>query len=128
MATNSRTSNTRSAPAGKSVAKRTRPNVPAGAKLPSDHQSAKEEVKGAEFWIIEWKGHEYTIARESFDDVEVVEYFTDDNIVGALRLILTPEEWAKYKERSRNEQGRSSFKEASEFLEHIMNELQAKNS
>lgn len=102
--------------------------IPAGAKVPDDHRSAKEEVNGVEDTVVEWNGVEYTVKAEDMDDAELMEYFTDENFIGALRILVGADGWAKYKANERDERGRVSASGASEFLGHVLSEVKAKNS
>lgn len=105
-----------------------RAKVPAGAKQPADHRPAKDDVNGPKDTTVEWQGHKYLIKGENMDDVELVEHFTDDNFVGALRLMLGPQGWRDYKEKSRGENGRVSVVDTREFLEFVLDEIKRKNS
>ena len=101
--------------------------IPAGAKKPADHAPAKEDVEGPQPVTVEWNGHDYVISPENMDDVEVLEYFTDENFVGALRLILGADQWQSYKDNERNESGRVTASGASEFLDHALKAVKRGN-
>lgn len=102
--------------------------IPAGAKRPQDHQTAKQEHDGPNDVVVEWDGHEYLVSGEDMDDAELLEFFTDGNFVGALRILLGDEQWAEYKERARNERGKVSATRCSEFLDHALKEIKKGNS
>jgi hypothetical protein len=113
--------------------------VPAGARMPADHQSPKEDVEGPQDTTVTWPplseetedgavSHEYFIAGENLDDAELLEYFTDENFIGALRIMLGREQWNAYKERSRLESGRVTASGAAEFLNHVLKEVKRGNS
>jgi hypothetical protein len=110
--------------------------IPAGAKKPADHQPAKEDVTGPKDYVITWPNttdpdavtHDYVIVAENLDDVELVEHFTDNNVIAALRIMLGPEGWAEYKENSRNEAGRVTASGATEFLDYALREMKRGNS
>ncbi|CAH0296653.1 hypothetical protein SRABI26_04401 [Arthrobacter sp. Bi26] len=119
------------------AARRTAPSkVPAGAKKPADHQPAKEDVAGPKDYVITWPNttdpdavtHEYVIAGENLDDAELVEHFTDNNAIAALRIMLGPEGWAEYKENARGENGRVTASGATEFLDYALSEMKRGNS
>jgi hypothetical protein len=123
----------------KAVAKRRAANassIPAGAKRPADHQPAKEDVTGPKDTLVRWPAeeqdgattHEYLIAAENLDDAELLEYFTDENFIGALRIMLGREQWLAYKEHARLENGRVTASGAAEFLNHILTEVKRGNS
>lgn len=127
MAT-TRTDLAKTAPARTPAKRPSRAKAPAGAKQPADHRPAKDDVTGPKDTTIEWQGHEYLVKGENMDDVELVEHFTDDNFIGALRIMLGPQGWRDYKENSRNENGRVTATGANEFLEFMLDELKRKNS
>lgn len=112
-------------------------SIPEGAKLPADHQPAKEDVTGPKDTLVLWPpiseeegvtSHEYLIEAENLDDAELLEYFTDDNFIGALRIMLGREQWNAYKEHSRLASGRVTASGAAEFLNHILAEVKRGNS
>lgn len=49
----------------------------------------------------EYDGVTYTVARDSVDDVDVIEAYEDRNIVTAARTILGPVQWATFKSKKR---------------------------
>jgi hypothetical protein len=122
----------------KAVTKARASRVPAGAKRPADHQPAKEDVTGPKDTMVTWPpldqaedgtvSHEYFIAGESMDDAELLEYFTDENFIGALRIMLGPKQWLAYKENARNENGKVTASGAAEFLNHVLAEVKRGNS
>jgi hypothetical protein len=119
----------------KAVTKARASSVPAGAKLPQDHQSPKEDVTGPQDTLVTWPpeqdgvaSHEYLIAAENLDDAELLEYFTDENFVGALRIMLGRDQWNAYKESARLDSGRVTASGAAEFLNHILAEVKRGNS
>jgi len=101
--------------------------IPADVKKPQDHAPAKEDVTGPKDVTVEWNGHEYTIAGEALDDAELLEYFTDENFIGALRLMLGDAQWRAYKDNERNEAGRVTASGASEFLTHALEAVKRGN-
>lgn len=121
----------------KAVAKqRATSSIPEGAKKPSDHQPAKEDVTGPQDTTVWWPpvsedgdvSHEYLIEGEALDDAELLEFFTDENFVGALRIMLGPKQWRDYKDVSRLKSGRVTASGAAEFLNHILAEVKRGNS
>jgi hypothetical protein len=101
--------------------------IPANAKKPQDHQPAKADVTGPKDVTVEWNDHEYTIAGEALDDAELLEFFTDENFIGALRLLLGDKQWKAYKEHERNEAGRVTASGAAEFLGHALEAVKRGN-
>lgn len=112
-------------PASKTAAKS---KIPAGAKIPDDHRSAKDEVNGADDTVVTWNGVDYVVKAEDMDDAELLEYFTDENFVGAVRILVGADGWAKYKNAERNESGKVTASGTAEFLGHVLAEVKAKNS
>lgn len=101
--------------------------IPANVKQPSDHRPPQDDVDGPPDLHLVWHGNEYDIAGENLDDVEVLEYLTDDNFVGALRLMLGDKGWADYKANERNDRGKVTASGAAEFLNHILTVGDRKN-
>jgi hypothetical protein len=109
--------------------------VPAGAKQPMDHQSAKEDATGPKDVTVWWppvegaaESHSYFISGEALDDLELLETFNDGNFAKALQMLLGPEGWQAYKDNNRNERGRVTASGAAEFLEHALKEVKRGNS
>lgn len=103
--------------------------IPAGVKAPNDHKPAKSDVEESRDVEVEWNGHTYTVLAESQDDAELLEHLTDQNHVGALMCMIGRVGWAEYKANERDKKtGRVPNEGAAKFLEHIMKELQVKNS
>ena len=101
--------------------------IPANAKRPDDHRTAKAEV-GAQDTVVEWKGVEYVVEADNMDDAELLEYFTDENFVGAVRILVGMEGWTRYKAAEKEEHGKVSATGTAEFLGHVLAEVKAKNS
>jgi hypothetical protein len=120
----------------KAVAKRRASTPPPGVKRPADHQPAKEDVTGPKDTVVYWPPLEdggpasksYLIAGENLDDAELLEYFTDENFIGALRIMLGRDQWNAYKDAARLENGRVTASGAAEFLNHILGEVKRGNS
>lgn len=111
--------------------KASKSKIPEGATVPQDHRTAKQETDTEdenEVYEFEWKGETYHVDQEAMDDVEVMEFLTDDNTIGALRLMLQEKDWVKYKAKNKNAKGRTTASGANEFLEHIFEVLGSKNS
>lgn len=102
--------------------------IPAGARKPADHQSAKEDVEGPQDQVFEHEGVEYTVSGDSLDDAELLEHFTTNNFVGALMKLLGLEQWVQWKEAHRDpETGRVKASDAAQFLNIAMEKLKRKN-
>lgn len=69
---------------------------------------------------IMYKGHQYTIARENVDDVEIFELIEDGKSLSALRAMVGPVQWARFKDDARNDQGRVTMTEMNDFLNLCM--------
>lgn len=109
--------------------------VPAGAKQPMDHQSAKEDATGPKDVTVWWppaegteESHAYLIEGEALDDLELLETFNDGNFAKALQMLLGPEGWQAYKDNNRGANGRVTASGAAEFLEHALKEVKRGNS
>lgn len=103
--------------------------IPPGVKKPNDHKPAKADVEESRDVDVEWNGHTYTVLAESQDDAELLEHLTDQNHVGALMCMIGREGWATYKLHERDPKtGRVPNEGAANFLAHILETLQAKNS
>lgn len=112
----------------------------AGARKPEDHASAKTDVDESAPIKIEWHGHEYTIDRDAFDDLEFVEAMlaVDDpkadeavrsvEAFKGVKVLLGPAGFEQYKDNERDEKGRVAFSGVISFFNHLMTETQRKNS
>ena len=69
---------------------------------------------------IEYKGVEYTVRQDTFDDVELLEMLEDERYISLVRRIVGPKKWAEFKDSARTESGRVPAKELEAFLELVM--------
>lgn len=114
--------------AAKQNAEEAKSRVPAGARRPADHQSAKEDVEGPQDQTFEHDGVEYVVSADALDDAELLEHFTTNNFVGALMKLLGLEQWVQWKEKNRDEEtGRVKASDAAKFLTAAMDKLKRKN-
>ncbi|UXE04752.1 tail assembly chaperone [Arthrobacter phage Shambre1] len=120
--------------------------VPAGAKKPEDHQSAKTDVAGLKTVVVEYgqdadgNPYTYSIEPEAFDDLEFVDAMialegsTDEaqRTVAAyqgLKQLLGPEGMELYKTRARDPKtGRVSFSGMIPFFNEVMKASKQGNS
>lgn len=105
------------------------PKPPEGVKLPTDHKPAKTEITGElKNYPVEWHGHQYEILADQLDDAELLEYFTDDNFVGAIRIMIGVDGWNEYKANERDPAtGKVSATDAAKFLNHMLEVVDRKN-
>lgn len=74
--------------------------IPAGAKVPSDHQksAAQIEAEGVETVQVEFKGETYTFPAGLEDaDGDVLDAIDDQKLSHALHGLLEGGEWARFK-------------------------------
>jgi hypothetical protein len=104
------------------------PQIPPGAKMPTDRQPRKNEANPdeAKDVPVAFGDHEYVIPAAAFDDIEIVEQLEDENHILAVRQILGKDQWNRWKANERNpETGRVPATRAKEFLEVLFESLGA---
>ena len=94
------------------------PAVPKGAKKPTDRQ-AKAEAK-AQFIEVEHDGVKYVIDRANADNLELMEFVEDELYIKAIRGYLGVDQWAKFKDAHRDDQGRVASDTFESFLNAVM--------
>lgn len=90
------------------------PAVPKGAKVPTD-RPAKAEAR-AQFVEFDHDGEHYTIDRDNADNLELMEFVEDGQYIRAIRGYVGLDQWAKFKDANRDEQGRVTTATFEEFL------------
>ena len=108
-----KTTTARKAPAKKST-------IPASAKRPDDHRTARSEAGEESEITFEWAEDTYTFHPRVFNDFEVVEFLQDELIAPALRKILGVAQWEEFKNNVRDEYGIVPVDEVKEFLKELM--------
>ena len=68
-------------------------------------------------------GHDYVIDGEARLDLELFEAIEDDKFMTAMRGFLGAEQWAEFKDRVRNANGRVTLSDAEPFLGALMEAL-----
>lgn len=95
--------------------------APPARKKPQDHQ-AKAEAKGGNVEL-DYDGEHYTVDRANADNIELMEFVEDEKYISAIRGYLGPDQWAKFKDAHRDEQGRVPSLHFQPFLQHVMDVL-----
>lgn len=70
---------------------------------------------------------EYTVDGQALDDVEVFEMFEEDKFMSAVKKILGAEEFNRFKDNNRNENGRVPMEVFGEFVEAMFSEFNLGN-
>jgi len=94
------------------------PNVPKGAKQPTDRQ-AKAEAKG-QFIDVHYSGAIYRIDRENADNLELAEFMEEEKYILAIRGYLGLDQWKKWKDSCRDDAGRVKSDHFEPFLNAIL--------
>lgn len=94
-------------------------------KQPQDHKAkaAKAAARAeAEDKVIavDFDGEHYTIDRVQADNLELMEFVEDENYIKALRGYLGREQWDRWKDSQRTEDGRVPMAPFEDFLNVIM--------
>lgn len=105
----------------KPAAKKTAPKtaIPAGAKKPSDRQTASEDVV-PEDRIFNWRGTDYEVVTDRLDDLEFVEKLERNLFAGALYLMLGESQYEAFKAQVKAAEGRVSIASTQSFIEEYM--------
>lgn len=98
------------------------PEIPAGAKTPADRKSKKSDVIAFEF-----EGVTYKLNKADFDDLEFVELLQDDKQLIAFRKLLGNEQWSKFKDSVRTDDGRVPADQAERFFELMQEQIEEAN-
>lgn len=96
------------------------------AKKTTPAQAAKKEAqaKPEEANIsFEYEGETYEIDRAAFTDLELIEAVEDEHFVQATRGYLGKEQWSKFKNTIRGEDGRVPVEKLEPFLQKLMDVL-----
>jgi len=94
------------------------PDIPEGAKLPTDH-APKAEARD-QFIEVEHNGATYRIDRENADNLELMEFTEDGKYISAIRGYLGPDQWSKWKDANRDDKGRVRSADFESFLQSVM--------
>ena len=94
------------------------PEIPKGAKKPQD-RAAKAEAR-AKFIEFDHDGIHYVIDRDNADNIELMEFVEDEQYFKAIRGYLGTDQWNKFKDTHRDEQGRVSADAFEPFMQAVM--------
>lgn len=97
------------------------PEIPEGAKVPTDHQRAKAEAEDKSI-AVEFEGERYVISPEVVNDVELLEDLADLEEKSYLlprvtRRMLGSEQWARFKDAARDDAGRVPAEKLEELFD-----------
>ena len=96
--------------------------IPAGAKKPSDRQTAKADVVATKS-TFEWRGTEYTVDPDLIDDLEFFEALENNQFATAVRMMLG-DQYRQFKDQVKEAEGRVSLATTQAFLEEYMGHAQ----
>ena len=100
------------------------PDIPAGAKKPADRKPKKTDGP----ITFEYDGTTYTVDRDAFEDLEVVEALQDEKHFPAIRLILGDAQWTQFKESIRDRKtGRVPADKAEPFINGLFEAVDGAN-
>lgn len=91
-------------------------------KQPQDHKTAMAEKRGKTI-SIEHGGVTYEVPADALDDVELVEYIEDEKYITAIRNLIGPDQWARFKDSARNEHGKVPVETFQLFIEKVFDQL-----
>lgn len=95
--------------------------APSNAKQPTDH-AAKAEAK-AQFIEFDHDGEHYTIDRDNADNLELMEFVEDAQYIKAIRGYVGLDQWSKFKDAHRDDQGRVTTDSFESFLQAAMDAI-----
>jgi hypothetical protein len=101
-------------------------------KQPQDHKAkadapAKAEAQEAVIEVA-FGGEHYTIDRTQADNLELMEFVEDEQYIKALRGYLGREQWDRWKDSQRTEDGRVPVAPFEDFLNAIMEAIGGNSS
>lgn len=85
---------------------------------PQDHL-VKAEAQQADI-VFDYAGEHYTIKRANADNLELMEFVEDEKYFSAIRGYLGPDQWAKWKDSVRLEDGRVPTEPFEPFMNALM--------
>lgn len=97
--------------------------APKSAKQPEDHKpkggDAKAEALGAPI-VVEHDGETYEIDRANANNLELMEFAEDGKYLSAMRGYIGLSQWAAFKDKYRDDQGRVDPEQFEPFLDAVM--------
>lgn len=106
----------------------------AAPKTPQDHKAkaakaaAKAEAQDNKIIEVDFDGEHYTIERDQADNLELMEFVEDEQYIKALRGYLGREQWDRWKDSQRTEDGRVPMQPFEDFLNRIMEAIGGNSS
>lgn len=93
----------------------------ANVKQPQDHKARKAEAQDLDENIeFEYDGTTYTVERANLDNLELFEAIEDQQYIKATRGFIGRDQWEKFKDVHRTEDGRVPMEPLEGFLEALM--------
>lgn len=91
----------------------------ATVKKPQDHLKA-EAAQEPQDSTFEYDGEEYVIEAANLNNLELFEAVEDEQYIKATRGFIGREQWARFKDKYRDDQGRVPMEPLEGFLEAMM--------
>lgn len=95
------------------------PRQPEDHKAKASKSAAKADAEGASIEV-DFLGEHYVIDRNQADNLELMEFVEDEQYIKATRGYLGREQWERWKDSVRTEDGRVPSAPFEEFLNLIM--------
>lgn len=98
---------------------------PAAAKKPADHKPKQVKPRrDGDHLIVTVREREWRVPEDALDDLEVMEALENNNVLPALRALLTGDQFDVMKDALRDpDTGRVKYSAATEFLGDLMGAL-----
>ena len=84
--------------------------------------TAKTEARNEDV-TVDFRGQSYTVAASALDNIEILEFIEDEQYFKAIRATIGAEQWTKFKDENRDEQGRVTADAFQEFVETVFGAL-----
>lgn len=97
--------------------------IPAGAKIPADRKPKDDGKRN-----VTWKGKNWVVDEEAFDDMDFLEAAENTQYVRCAILLLGEEQYQQFKKHMRDPKtGRAKASELVKFVETASDQFEAKN-
>lgn len=103
------------------------PKQPQDHKAKASEKAAKSEAQD-KIIEVDFDGERYSIDRDQADNLELMEFVEDEQYIKALRGYLGREQWARWKDSQRTEDGRVPMAPFEDFLNAIMEAIGGNSS
>jgi hypothetical protein len=103
------------------------PKTPQDHKAKADKAAAKSEAENKVIEV-DFDGEHYAIDRIQADNLELMEFVEDEQYIKALRGYLGREQWDRWKDSQRTEDGRVPMAPFEDFLNRIMEAIGGNSS